>query len=107
MAGKLPSKKEPEVVGQQQLNMSQHVPRWLRRLMRSWLVSKTDQQCQGSDDHPVLSHTLSPCVQFQAPHYKKVIEVLDQVQRRAMTLVKGLENESYEEQLRELGLFSL
>jgi len=46
-------------------------------------------------------------IQAWGPQYRKEVELLEWVQRRAIKIIRRLEHLSYEERLRELGLISL
>ncbi|KAK4825142.1 LOW QUALITY PROTEIN: hypothetical protein QYF61_024122 [Mycteria americana] len=56
---------------------------------------------------PLCSAHLEHCVQLWGPQHRKDMDLLEQVQRRATTMIRGMEHLSCEDRPRELGLFSL
>jgi len=107
-----PAKKNLGVLVDEKLDMSQQCALTAQKAscvlgcIKSSVASRLREVILPLCSSLVRPH-LESCVQLWSPQHREDMDLLEQVQARATKMIRGLEHLSYEERLRELGLFGL
>ncbi|KFP51820.1 hypothetical protein N323_04172, partial [Cathartes aura] len=117
-----PAKKDLEVLVGEKLDMSQQRLLKLNMTRQCAFAAQKPNRILGCITRSVTSRSrevilplypmlvrphLEYCIQLWVFQYRKDMDLLEWLQRRATKMIRGMEHLPYENRLRELGLFSL